>query len=70
MNMRLDINLATRPYEDSREFWTRWGMVLAAVSVLTVALLAITFTRTARESRTCGTRSQGSTRNTRPRRPC
>lgn len=42
--MRLDINLATRPYEDSREFWTRWGLVLGAVSVLTLALLAITIT--------------------------
>ena len=24
--MRLDINLATRPYEDAREFWVRWGL--------------------------------------------
>ena len=40
--MRLDINLATRPYEDARQFWLRWGTALAAVSVLTLALLAIT----------------------------
>ena len=42
--MRLDINLATRPYEDAREFWTRWRLVLGAVTVLTLALLAITIT--------------------------
>lgn len=40
--MRLDINLATQPYEDSRQFWTRWGTALGAVSVLTLVLLAMT----------------------------
>src|SRR5579871_1007647 len=42
--MRLDINLATRPYEDAREFWRRWGLLLGIVSVVTLALLALTVT--------------------------
>src|ERR1700685_1971423 len=37
--MRLDINLATRPYEDAREFWTRWGWGVGLLAVLTVFLL-------------------------------
>ncbi len=37
--MRLDINLATRPYEDAREFWMRWGLVVGLLGVLTLALL-------------------------------
>jgi type IV pilus assembly protein PilN len=40
--MRLDINLATQPYEDAREFWLRWGTALVAASILTIALLAFT----------------------------
>lgn len=40
--MRLDINLASQPYEDSRQFWMRWGTALAATSILTVALLIYT----------------------------
>src|SRR6202045_1536984 len=38
--MRIDINLASKPYEDARQFWMRWGTALAAVAVLTLALLA------------------------------
>ena len=37
--MRLDINLATRPYEDAREFWTRWGLGVGLLGLLTVLLL-------------------------------
>ncbi|HXM11783.1 MAG TPA: PilN domain-containing protein [Terriglobales bacterium] len=40
--MRLDINLATRPYEDAREFWTRWGLGVGLLAVLTVFLLGWT----------------------------
>jgi len=40
--MRLDINLASQPYEDSREFWLRWGTALVTAVVLTLALLAFT----------------------------
>jgi type IV pilus assembly protein PilN len=42
--MRLDINLASRPYEDARQFWLRWGTALAAAVVLTLVLLTVTIT--------------------------
>ncbi|MFY9912887.1 MAG: hypothetical protein WAK56_23830, partial [Candidatus Sulfotelmatobacter sp.] len=42
--MRLDINLASQPYEDARQFWLRWGTALVASSILTLALVAITIT--------------------------
>jgi type IV pilus assembly protein PilN len=41
--MRLDINLASHPYEDLRNFWMRWGGALAGVSFLTLILLYLTF---------------------------
>jgi type IV pilus assembly protein PilN len=37
--MRLDINLATRPYEDAREFWARWGIGVGLLGLLTAVLL-------------------------------
>ena len=37
--MRLDINLASQPYEDARQFWMRWGTALGAAALLTLALL-------------------------------
>jgi type IV pilus assembly protein PilN len=37
--MRLDINLATRPYEDARRFWVQWGSIVAAVALLTLILV-------------------------------
>jgi type IV pilus assembly protein PilN len=40
--MRLDINLATQPYEDARQFWLHWGTALAVASILTLALLTFT----------------------------
>jgi type IV pilus assembly protein PilN len=40
--MRLDINLATRPYEDAREFWARWGLGVGLLGVLTLVLLSWT----------------------------
>jgi type IV pilus assembly protein PilN len=40
--MRLDINLATQPYQDARLFWKRWGVVLAGLSLLTILLLYFT----------------------------
>ncbi len=39
--MRLDINLASRPYEDARQFWLRWGSALAIAAIVTLALIAI-----------------------------
>lgn len=41
--MRLDINLATRPYEDAREFWGRWGTGLGLLALLTLALIGWTW---------------------------
>jgi len=42
--MRLDINLASQPYEDARQFWLRWGTAVGAVGVLTLVLLGMTIT--------------------------
>src|SRR5947209_8439183 len=39
--MRLDINLASQPYEDARQFWMRWGTAVGAVGLLTLVLLAL-----------------------------
>jgi type IV pilus assembly protein PilN len=40
--MRLDINLASQPYEDARQFWMRWGTTMAVAVILTLALLVFT----------------------------
>src|SRR6476646_4649705 len=37
--MRLDINLATHAYEDSRQFWMRWGTGVAVLGLVTLGLL-------------------------------
>ena len=42
--MRLDINLASRPYEDARQFWMRWGTALGVAGLLTLVLLTMTVT--------------------------
>jgi len=39
--MRLDINLASQPYEDARQFWMRWGTAVAALGMLTLILLVL-----------------------------
>ena len=40
--MRLGINLATQPYEDSQQFWLRWGGGLVALGLVTAGLLYFT----------------------------
>ena len=40
--MRLDLNLATRPYEDAGEFWVRWGAAVGVLALLTLALVGWT----------------------------
>ncbi len=40
--MRLDINLASRPYEDARQFWMRWGTAVVVVGLFTFILLTLT----------------------------
>lgn len=42
--MRLDINLASQPYEDARQFWMRWGTAVGALGLLTLVLLTLTIT--------------------------
>jgi type IV pilus assembly protein PilN len=42
--MRLDINLASQPYEDARQFWMRWGGAVGAAGLLTLLLLTLTVT--------------------------
>jgi type IV pilus assembly protein PilN len=42
--MRLDINLASQPYQDARQFWLRWGTALTVAAILTLALVTITVT--------------------------
>jgi type IV pilus assembly protein PilN len=40
--MRLNINLASQPYEDARLFWMRWGIGLSAAVIVTAVLVAMT----------------------------
>jgi type IV pilus assembly protein PilN len=42
--MRLDINLASRPYEDARQFWMRWGTAAGVLGLLTLILLTLDIT--------------------------
>ena len=42
--MRLEINLASQPYEDARQFWMRWGTAVGAISLLTLILLILDVT--------------------------
>jgi type IV pilus assembly protein PilN len=41
--MRIEINLASRPYEDVAEFYRTWGMLVAAMVLITIALAGLTF---------------------------
>src|SRR5215468_965703 len=43
--MRIDINLATQPYEDARQFWTYWGTGVALLSLATMLLAFLSVTR-------------------------
>jgi Tfp pilus assembly protein PilN len=42
--MRLDINLASQPYEDARQFWMRWGTAVGVVALLALILVALDVT--------------------------
>jgi len=42
--MRLDINLASQPYEDARQFWLRWGTAVIALGGVTLILLMMVTT--------------------------
>jgi len=39
--MRLDINLASHPYEDARQFWMVWGTAVGVAGLLTLVLLGL-----------------------------
>ena len=52
--MRIDINLASRPYEDSRQFWTYWGTGLALLGLVTALLLFMAGTGFVRAGRDRG----------------
>jgi len=41
--MRVDINLASQPYEDARQFWFRWGGALAGLALITLGLIYMTW---------------------------
>ena len=41
--MRFDINLASRPFQDTRSIYFRWGAALVGVVCITIALLSIAF---------------------------
>ncbi len=51
--MRVEINLATRPYEDVGELYRSWGLLLAAL-VLVTALLGWLTLSSVRSARTVG----------------
>ncbi len=40
--MRVNINLASQPYEDARQFWFRWGGAFIALGIITLGLIYIT----------------------------
>ena len=39
--MRINVNLASRPYEDEGQFYSRWGTSLLLVALLTVFMIAM-----------------------------
>ncbi len=41
--MRVDINLASHPYEDAGPLWLRWGGAMAGLALLTLILLYSAF---------------------------
>src|ERR1041385_3311122 len=43
--MRIEINLASQPYEDARQFWTYWGTGLAVLALITVLLTSLAVMR-------------------------
>lgn len=40
--MRVDINLATQPYQDAQQFWLRWGGAMILLLAATVLLFWVT----------------------------
>lgn len=42
--MRVDINLASHPYQDARKFWTYWGTGLGLLGLITLMMLYLAIT--------------------------
>lgn len=42
--MRIDINLASQPYQDARRFWMQWGVWLGLLGLTTALLLFLAIT--------------------------
>jgi type IV pilus assembly protein PilN len=42
--MRIDINLASQPYQDSRQFWRYWGTALSLLALMTALLVFLAVT--------------------------
>lgn len=42
--MRIDINLASHPYQDSRQFWSYWGTGIILLSMVTALLVFLSVT--------------------------
>jgi type IV pilus assembly protein PilN len=51
--MRIDINLASQPYQDARQFWMKWGSGLFLLALATLIVFCITALgwRSARQDR-------------------
>jgi Tfp pilus assembly protein PilN len=43
--MRYDINLASRPFVDARQFYRQWGLLLGGVALVTLLLCGLAFHR-------------------------
>src|SRR5215467_1019865 len=43
--MRIEINLATQPYEDARQFWSYWGAGIALLALGTLLLSSLAVMR-------------------------
>ena len=43
--MRYEINLASRPYVDARQFYRQWGFLLGGLALVTLLLCGIAFQR-------------------------
>jgi hypothetical protein len=42
--VRFDVNLASRPFQDARSTFMRWGSILGGIACVTAALLLIDYT--------------------------
>lgn len=49
--MRININLASQPYEDARQFWGYWGTGLIVLAMITLFLVVLAITGFVRAGR-------------------